>query len=84
MLSCEIMPQASEGIDFTDANARGVLLVGIPYPNARDTKVGASAWVPVHLSPMGGAGCGESLQSELRHSQRATGSLTAGVFFQSI
>ncbi|MEW5316785.1 MAG: hypothetical protein WDW38_008135 [Sanguina aurantia] len=31
--------QASEGIDFKDRNARGVLLVGIPYPGARDSKV---------------------------------------------
>ncbi|MEW5305652.1 MAG: hypothetical protein WDW36_008178 [Sanguina aurantia] len=31
--------KASEGIDFKDRNARGVLLVGIPFPGARDSKV---------------------------------------------
>lgn len=29
----------SEGLDFTDANARAVIVVGIPFPNVRDTKV---------------------------------------------
>jgi Fanconi anemia group J protein len=32
-------PQASEGIDFADGNARGVLLIGIPFPAAQDSKV---------------------------------------------
>lgn len=32
--------QVSEGLDFADANARAVLVVGIPYPNVKDTKVG--------------------------------------------
>lgn len=30
----------SEGLDFTDANARAVIVVGIPFPNTKDTKVG--------------------------------------------
>lgn len=30
----------SEGLDFTDANARGVIVIGIPFPNVKDTKVG--------------------------------------------
>ena len=29
----------SEGIDFADANARGVVVVGIPYPNVKDKQV---------------------------------------------
>lgn len=29
--------KVSEGINFADDNARAVLLVGIPYPNAHDT-----------------------------------------------
>ena len=29
----------SEGLDFTDANARAVIVVGIPFPNTKDTKV---------------------------------------------
>ncbi len=29
----------SEGLDFADANARAVLVVGIPFPNVMDTKV---------------------------------------------
>lgn len=31
--------QVSEGLDFADANARAVIVVGIPFPNIRDTKV---------------------------------------------
>jgi hypothetical protein len=31
--------KVSEGLDFADANARGVLVVGIPFPNVRDVKV---------------------------------------------
>lgn len=31
-------PQASEGIDFADDNARAVVVLGIPYPNLKDTK----------------------------------------------
>lgn len=33
--------KVSEGLDFADANARGVLVVGIPFPNVKDTKVEA-------------------------------------------
>lgn len=32
--------QASEGIDFADQHARGVILLGIPFPAVKDTKVG--------------------------------------------
>ena len=31
--------QVSEGIDFSDAKARGVIMVGIPYPSLKDPKV---------------------------------------------
>ena len=31
--------KVSEGIDFADANARGVIVVGIPYPNLKDKQV---------------------------------------------
>jgi len=31
--------KASEGLDFTDAQARAVILVGIPFPSLTDTKV---------------------------------------------
>ncbi|GFH06161.1 helicase ATP-binding domain-containing protein, partial [Haematococcus lacustris] len=31
--------KASEGIDFADAHARGVVIVGIPYPALKDTRV---------------------------------------------
>jgi Helicase C-terminal domain len=34
-----IMLQVSEGLDFTDANARAVMIFGIPFPNIKDTKV---------------------------------------------
>lgn len=30
--------KVSEGIDLADDNARGVIIVGIPYPNAMDNK----------------------------------------------
>jgi len=33
--------KVSEGLDFADANARGVIVVGIPFPNIKDTKVDA-------------------------------------------
>ena len=29
----------SEGLDFTDANARAVVILGIPFPNIKDRKV---------------------------------------------
>ncbi|PIA56861.1 hypothetical protein AQUCO_00700902v1 [Aquilegia coerulea] len=32
--------KVSEGIDFSDENARVVVIVGIPFPNMRDLKVG--------------------------------------------
>eukprot|EP00775_Hariotina_reticulata_P010851 gene10851-11005_t len=32
--------KASEGIDFADGNARCVMVVGIPFPNVKDSKVG--------------------------------------------
>ena len=32
--------QVSEGLDFADANARAVMVIGIPFPNVKDTKVG--------------------------------------------
>lgn len=32
----------SEGLDFADGNARGVIIVGIPFPHAKDLKVGRS------------------------------------------
>ena len=31
--------QVSEGLNFTDANARAVVVVGIPFPNTKDTQV---------------------------------------------
>ncbi len=33
MIRCAL--QVSEGLDFTDGNARAVLLVGIPFPNVK-------------------------------------------------
>ena len=33
--------KVSEGLDFADANARGVIVVGIPFPNIKDSKVDA-------------------------------------------
>lgn len=33
--------KVSEGLDFSDANARGVIIVGIPFPNLKDAKVDA-------------------------------------------
>ena len=31
--------KVSEGLDFTDNNARAVVCVGIPFPNFKDTQV---------------------------------------------
>ena len=33
--------QVSEGLNFADDNARAVISVGIPYPAAKDLKVGS-------------------------------------------
>ena len=33
--------KVSEGLDFSDRNARGVIIVGIPFPNLKDSKVEA-------------------------------------------
>lgn len=33
------LSQVSEGIDFADGRARCVMVVGIPYPHAKDSKV---------------------------------------------
>lgn len=30
----------SEGLDFTDDNARAVVTIGIPFPNFKDLQVG--------------------------------------------
>jgi Fanconi anemia group J protein len=39
VLSVVITQQVSEGIDFADGRARCVMVVGIPYPHAKDSKV---------------------------------------------
>ena len=36
--------QISEGLDFTDGNARAVLLVGIPFPNVKVKHCAQSGW----------------------------------------
>lgn len=38
MVWCGLV-QVSEGLDFADDNARAVVVVGIPFPNARDLQV---------------------------------------------
>lgn len=38
-MSIEENEQASEGMDFADNQARLVLVVGIPYPPAKDARV---------------------------------------------
>lgn len=32
--------KVSEGLDFTDDNARAVVTIGIPFPNIKDLQVG--------------------------------------------
>jgi Fanconi anemia group J protein len=60
--------QASEGIDFADGNARCVMVVGIPFPNVKDSKVGlkkdynnnsvsAAARARPHHQAFGGSSC---------------------------
>jgi Helicase C-terminal domain len=34
-----MLPQVSEGLDFADANARCVVILGLPFPNAMDSQV---------------------------------------------
>ena len=31
--------QVSEGLDFADANGRGVIITGLPFPPSQDSKV---------------------------------------------
>ena len=43
--------QVSEGLDFADGNARGVIIVGIPFPHAKDLKArGHKGWCSVELA----------------------------------
>lgn len=35
----QLAPQASEGLDFTDYNGRGVIITGLPYPPRKDPRV---------------------------------------------
>jgi len=46
--------RASEGIDFADESARGVVIVGIPYPNVNDLHVSLKREHENVLSPGGG------------------------------
>jgi Fanconi anemia group J protein len=39
VLLAVVRGKVSEGIDFADANARGVVVVGVPYPNVKDKRV---------------------------------------------
>lgn len=34
--------KVSEGLDFTDDNARAVVTIGIPFPNIKDLQVGGA------------------------------------------
>lgn len=38
-MKCACHPQASEGLDFTDVNGRGVVVTGLPYPPRKDPRV---------------------------------------------
>ena len=35
----DLLSQVSEGIDFSDKMARGVMVTGIPFPNLADPRV---------------------------------------------
>ena len=39
VLLAVVRGKVSEGIDFADANARGVMVVGVPCPNVKDKHV---------------------------------------------
>ena len=45
---CVCRGKVSEGLDFANDNARGVITVGIPFPHLKDEQVcyGASWWYP--------------------------------------
>jgi Helicase C-terminal domain len=38
-INCARCSQVSEGLDFADANARCVVILGLPFPNAMDPQV---------------------------------------------
>ena len=44
--------KVSEGIDLADDNARGVIIVGIPYPNAMDNKEVTSCPATYHADSL--------------------------------
>lgn len=41
--------KVSEGLDFTDDNARAVVTIGIPFPNIKDLQVRVSNMVLTRL-----------------------------------
>lgn len=47
--------QVSEGLDFADGNARGVIIVGIPFPHAKDLKASGRARCCMALACPGAA-----------------------------
>lgn len=50
-----LLLQVSEGLDFADGNARGVIIVGIPFPHAKDLKVSRQPCLTVCTCHVGGA-----------------------------
>lgn len=40
----------SEGLDFSDDNARAVVTIGIPFPNVKDLQVGHQSLKKFYLS----------------------------------
>ena len=44
--SLKVCVQASEGLDFKDNHARGVIAIGIPFPNLKDRQVNPGAGAP--------------------------------------
>ena len=42
--------KVSEGLDFSDDNARAVITIGIPFPNVKDLQVGQQSLKKFYLS----------------------------------
>lgn len=42
--------KVSEGLDFTDDNARAVVTIGIPFPNIKDLQVNRISISLIHAS----------------------------------
>jgi len=54
----------SEGLDFADANARAVVVLGVPFPGAKDPQVAAKRAYNTNCDPRRGLLNGDQWYSQ--------------------